>query len=760
MDKPLLDKPGQPQVNTLVGPYRMEVLLGEGGMGMVWLAARADGLYQRKVALKLLRPGLADPNLRLRFSREREILARLAHPNIARLLDAGIGSEGQPYLALEYVEGIPITDYCLVHGLSVDTRLKLFLQVCEAVSHAHANLIVHRDLKPSNILVTPTGEVRLLDFGIAKLLDDPEPAPRAPAHRSARLHPALRRARTGARRAGHHHDRCVFAGRGAVRTAGRDQALPAAPADRRRMGAGDPRGRPAQAFASPRNAPPMAAATTVRKRGARRAGSAATWTTSCSRRWPSSPSSVMPRSRHFPRTCSGTCKGRPVQARPQSWGYRLRKYASRHRWALGARRRGRLRVAGRAGRQRLAGPPGDARNRPRPGHAGFRDRPVRQRRRGPAGQHLRCAQAAGRRRATRRTRAGRPAAGARRTARRDRAPAHRPGRLPGSAAVARTPGRAADPARLGTTGAEAGSGDRAWPRPVPAGSRARLPGHDGSCRSRPFPHRLADAAAGSRLPVAVRTLPARDRRTPGRAAAVRAFAGLAPHGEGPERHRRETCTTWPWSTTTWDAAIRPWPVTTRHWPTCTNTSAPATRWRRLSRTAGDACSGPVAKPQRRRPRSRTRWPSPRKSTANSIPVTLGIRRQLVALQVDQENYARAEQQIVPLLELTEKALGPTHRETGLAWNTRGVIAWQRGHLDEAIVDIGRAVRIWRGPERFAEPAWWPVRLWHGPACGRSRGGGAQGLARIEGYPRRAIRRQPCTDRRHRPHDRGSAGEPG
>lgn len=177
MTQPLLDQPGQPQTGTMVGPYRMESVLGEGGMGMVWLASRADGLYERKVALKLLRPGLADPNLRLRFSREREILARLAHPNIARLLDAGIGSEGQPYLALEYVQGIPIIDYCQTHGLSVDTRLKLFLQVCEAVSHAHANLVVHRDLKPSNILVTPTGEVRLLDFGIAKLLDDNEPVP-------------------------------------------------------------------------------------------------------------------------------------------------------------------------------------------------------------------------------------------------------------------------------------------------------------------------------------------------------------------------------------------------------------------------------------------------------------------------------------------------------------------------------------------------------------------------------------------------------
>lgn len=162
---------------TLAGPYRLERLIGEGGMGQVWLAARADGLYQRRVALKLLRPGLADPNLRLRFTRERQILARLEHPHIARLLDAGLTREDQPYLALEYVEGEPITDWCRARAMSLDACLDLFLQTCQAVSHAHANLIVHRDLKPSNILVTPLDEVRLLDFGIAKLLDTAELSP-------------------------------------------------------------------------------------------------------------------------------------------------------------------------------------------------------------------------------------------------------------------------------------------------------------------------------------------------------------------------------------------------------------------------------------------------------------------------------------------------------------------------------------------------------------------------------------------------------
>lgn len=172
-----LSEPVMPPIEQLrpggeVGPYRLEGLLGEGGMGQVWLAARADGLYQRRVALKLLRPGLVDANLRLRFTRERQILARLGHPHIARLLDAGLSAEGVPYLALEYVDGMPITDYCRRQRVPLQDRLRMFQQVCDAVSHAHANLIVHRDLKPSNILVTPAGEVRLLDFGIAKLLDN------------------------------------------------------------------------------------------------------------------------------------------------------------------------------------------------------------------------------------------------------------------------------------------------------------------------------------------------------------------------------------------------------------------------------------------------------------------------------------------------------------------------------------------------------------------------------------------------------------
>jgi serine/threonine-protein kinase len=157
---------------SLVGPYRLIRELGAGGMGSVWLAERTDGLINRPVALKL--PHIASRRIGLaeRMAREREILATLTHPNIARLYDAGVTAEGRPYLALEYVEGQPIDVYCDERGLDAPSRLKLFLQVSDAVAYAHAKLIIHRDLKPANILVTNAGEVRLLDFGVAKLLDE------------------------------------------------------------------------------------------------------------------------------------------------------------------------------------------------------------------------------------------------------------------------------------------------------------------------------------------------------------------------------------------------------------------------------------------------------------------------------------------------------------------------------------------------------------------------------------------------------------
>jgi len=175
---PKIDPDGGSQAQTgkpgdLVGAYRLLRELGSGGMGTVWLAERRDGLLQRQVALKL--PHVAGRRLGLaeRMAREREILATLDHPNIATLFDAGI-CDGQPYLALQYVEGLPIDQYCARQGLDLRARLALFEQVGHAVAHAHAKLVVHRDLKPSNILVTADGQVRLLDFGIAKLLEDGE----------------------------------------------------------------------------------------------------------------------------------------------------------------------------------------------------------------------------------------------------------------------------------------------------------------------------------------------------------------------------------------------------------------------------------------------------------------------------------------------------------------------------------------------------------------------------------------------------------
>ncbi len=153
-----------------VGTYRLERLLGRGGMGEVWLAERIDGTLKRKVALKLPHvtwaPGLAE-----RFAREREILSGLEHPNIARLYDAGVDQMGRPYMALEYVDGQPLDEYCDSHALSIDARLKLLLQVAEAMAFAHSRLVLHRDLKPGNMLVTRDGRVRLLDFGIAKLME-------------------------------------------------------------------------------------------------------------------------------------------------------------------------------------------------------------------------------------------------------------------------------------------------------------------------------------------------------------------------------------------------------------------------------------------------------------------------------------------------------------------------------------------------------------------------------------------------------------
>jgi serine/threonine-protein kinase len=166
------------EAGTLVGAYRLLRELGHGGMGSVWLAERSDGLLKRQVALKLPHTAWPQAHLAQRMEREREILAALEHPNIARLYDAGQSSGGRPFLALEYIEGLPIDEYCRSADGSprfdIADRVRLLLQVARAVAYAHGKLVLHRDLKPGNVLVTADGTARLLDFGIAKLLAEGE----------------------------------------------------------------------------------------------------------------------------------------------------------------------------------------------------------------------------------------------------------------------------------------------------------------------------------------------------------------------------------------------------------------------------------------------------------------------------------------------------------------------------------------------------------------------------------------------------------
>ena len=162
------------QGGARVGPYELIRPLGAGGMAQVWLARRADGAFKREVALKLPTLTHLRGDLEQRFARERDILASLEHPQIARFYDAGVDPSGLPYVAMEYVHGRPLTSWCDAHRLGISARLELFVQVLEGVQYAHEKHVVHRDLKPSNILVTESGQVRLLDFGVAKLLEAEE----------------------------------------------------------------------------------------------------------------------------------------------------------------------------------------------------------------------------------------------------------------------------------------------------------------------------------------------------------------------------------------------------------------------------------------------------------------------------------------------------------------------------------------------------------------------------------------------------------
>lgn len=176
---PVFDKPASELITAdrklnfvgqQIGNYKLIEEIASGGMGTVFLAERCDGVFDQKVALKIIKPGLSTIPIIRRFQHERQILANLQHPNIAKLFDGGITSDSRPFFTMEYVDGIPIDKYCDKHKLTIKERLKLFTDVCNAVQYAHNNLVIHRDLKPSNILITNDGSIKLLDFGISKVL--------------------------------------------------------------------------------------------------------------------------------------------------------------------------------------------------------------------------------------------------------------------------------------------------------------------------------------------------------------------------------------------------------------------------------------------------------------------------------------------------------------------------------------------------------------------------------------------------------------
>lgn len=175
---PLMFADGENLTNNFIGKqigkYKLSKLLGEGGMGAVFLADRTDGEFEQQVAVKLLKQGFVSKVALSRFISERRILARLHHRFIAQLIDGGTTEEGMPYLIMEYVEGLPLLDYCSEKNLGLRERLEIFQNICSAVQYAHQHLVIHRDLKPSNILVTEDGSPKLLDFGISKLVSPDE----------------------------------------------------------------------------------------------------------------------------------------------------------------------------------------------------------------------------------------------------------------------------------------------------------------------------------------------------------------------------------------------------------------------------------------------------------------------------------------------------------------------------------------------------------------------------------------------------------
>src|SRR5258705_13661406 len=167
----LMNDEVDPMIGRRLGAYRIEREIGRGGMGAVYEAVRADNEFTKRAAIKLVKRGMDTDFILLRFRKERQILASLDHPHIARLLDGGTTDDGLPYFLMEYIEGQPLYSYCDTHQLSIAERLKLFQAICDAVHYAHQKQVVHRDIKPSNVLMTSEGVPKLLDFGIAKLLN-------------------------------------------------------------------------------------------------------------------------------------------------------------------------------------------------------------------------------------------------------------------------------------------------------------------------------------------------------------------------------------------------------------------------------------------------------------------------------------------------------------------------------------------------------------------------------------------------------------
>jgi eukaryotic-like serine/threonine-protein kinase len=696
MEQPLMDRPEQLQAGTMMGPYRLESVLGEGGMGMVWLATRADGMYHHLVALKLLRPGLADPNLRLRFTREREILARLAHPNIARLMNAGIGSEGQPYLALEYVQGVPITDYSQAHNLSLDARLNLFLQVCEAVSHAHANLIVHRDLKPSNILVTPNGQVRLLDFGIAKLLDDPEPAP---VHARAEA------------RAFTLHYAAPEQVRGEPVTAMTDvyslgvvlYELLAGTKPYRLRRQTDAEWEEAILLVEPLK-PSVAAQRgpdggrtrcVETRRNARRLGGdldailMKTLSKPPEQRYPSVEALALDLQRHM--------KGRPVHARRQTLGYRAGKYLSRHRWSLAAGSVTALVLLSALGASIWQG-----------------QQAVREAARAQAMQDFVIglfdnagAAQQGSAFDTRELLAAGERRGERELAHQPRAHAELLGVI-ARLRIGLGDYREADAllekqGRL-LAGLDSAPQSLRLESIIQRGRVLRLLGRSRECLALMAP--LESQASRMLLQLPQQTAEflsqnGRCRRAVGERQAAR------PMFERSLSIRRDLkdetgvaenmldLATLDSDSGNSEGAIRRYGEALahlqrhadgRHLLTVDIQRSLAVLYRNRGDTQAALTTLDTAL-----------------ALANEIhgpqhPNTIAVRRQIAAVQVDLGRFGEAEQQMRKLHDLTIAAQGPRHRESASSWNSLGIIAWERGDSNAAVERIARAVDIWRGPD--------------------------------------------------------------